>query len=297
MTRAFGFRLAVGVVTKGRASILLEMLVHLAKQTRQADQIMVCSPSHDDVAGADAIQNVKLMIAPPGTSCQRNRILEACGGFDAVLFLDDDFFPADRYLEAIVEAFQQSADIVVTTGLVLADGARGPGLSQADAIRTLADDHYDGGWPGTIPAWNGYGCNMGVRMSPINSHGLRFDERLPLYGWYEDIDFTRRMAKYGQLVRVMAARGVHLGVKSGRVSGIRLGYSQVANPIYLARKGTYPWSHAMSSIARNMAANLVRSVWPEPYVHRRGRVAGNLLAFFDVIRGRVSPERILDLAG
>ena len=290
------FSLAIGVVTKGRPQTLISMLRHLQKQTRPPNHIMVCAPSLDDVVGADAFANAEFMVGPAGIARQRNVILEACAGFDAVLFIDDDFFPAPRYLEAIVAAFEAAEDTVVTTGLVLADGARGPGLSEDAALQTIAADEYDGAWPGTVPAWNGYGCNMGLRLGPVRAHGLRFDERLPLYGWYEDIDFTRRLAQYGNVVRVMAARGVHLGVKSGRVSGIRLGYSQVANPVYLARKGTYPWGHALSSIARNMAANAVFSIWQEPYVHRRGRMVGNLIALSDILRGRISPERILQLA-
>jgi hypothetical protein len=94
-------------------------------------------------------------------------------------------------------------------------------------------------------------------------------------------------------VQVATARGVHLGAKSGRTSGKRLGYSQVMNPVYLARKGTYPWKRALRSISRHLAINLVRSVRPEAWVDRRGRLLGNGLALIDLCRGRIVPERIL----
>jgi hypothetical protein len=100
---------------------------------------------------------------------------------------------------------------------------------------------------------------------------------------------------HGRILRLAGARGVHLGVKVGRTPGLRLGYSQVANPIYLARKGSFPWSHALPSAARHCAINLLRSFAPEPEVDRFGRFRGNMLAVFDLLRGRMAPDRILAL--
>ena len=131
---------------------------------------------------------------------------------------------------------------------------------------------------------------MATRLAPMRAHDIRFDERLPLYGWQEDVDFSRRLAAHGTVVRLDAATGVHLGTKSGRTAGIRLGYSQVANPIYLTRKRCgYPVKRALEHIAKNMASNVVRSPWPEPFVDRVGRLRGNLLALRDLATGRARP--------
>ena len=70
-------------------------------------------------------------------------------------------------------------------------------------------------------------------------------------------------------------------------------YSQIANPIYLVRKGTMPRSYAYLLIRRNVAANLLGSFRPEPWIDRRGRLAGNALALADIAIGRISPQRIL----
>jgi GT2 family glycosyltransferase len=142
---------------------------------------------------------------------------------------------------------------------------------------------------------NGYGCNMAVRLQAARIAQCRFDERLPLYGWLEDVDFSRQLARHGQIVKVSAAQGIHLGVKLGRQSGVRLGYSQIANPIYLSRKGTCPWPQALQMMSRNIAMNLARSLRPEPYIDRLGRVAGNLKAIGDLLTGRLDPQRILEL--
>jgi hypothetical protein len=96
-------------------------------------------------------------------------------------------------------------------------------------------------------------------------------------------------------VNSAALRGVHLGIKLGRTSGVRFGYSQIANPVYLIRKGSMSWRHANKLMWRNIAANVARSFFPEPWVDRKGRLKGNVLALMDIIRGRSSPGRILQL--
>jgi hypothetical protein len=116
-----------------------------------------------------------------------------------------------------------------------------------------------------------------------------------LYGWQEDIDFTSQLKRFGRVVGLTTLIGVHLGAKSGRESGVRLGYSQVVNPVYLMRKGTVPAKFALEMIGRNLAANTIKSIWPEPYADRRGRLKGNLLAASHLIRGRIEPEHILNL--
>ena len=136
---------------------------------------------------------------------------------------------------------------------------------------------------------------MAFRMAPIERNNIRFDERLPLYGWYEDVDFSRRVSKHGSAVRVRQAWGVHLGVKSGRHSEVRLGYSQVANPIYLAQKQSVPWSFAVASVASRSLKNFVRSFAPESHIDRRGRLRGNLRAFRDLSTGTLNPTRVTSM--
>jgi hypothetical protein len=134
---------------------------------------------------------------------------------------------------------------------------------------------------------------MSIRAAAIGS--LRFDERLPLYGWQEDIDFTSQLRARGRVVGMNTLCGVHLATKSGRISGVKFGYSQVANAVYLVRKGTVPAGFAYKLMARNIAANMVKSVRPEPYIDRFGRFRGNLLAAGHILMGRVDPEYILKL--
>ncbi|GGJ07852.1 glycosyltransferase family 2 protein [Neoroseomonas lacus] len=288
-------RIAIGIATRGRPTILAGVLEDLRRQTRRADRIIVCHVTADDVAGCDAVTGVEFITAAAGLPRQRNAILDAAADCDAVLFLDDDFLCAPEYLAVTEAAFMAHPEMVVATGTVIADGANGPGYSLTDGAALLAADVAPEDASAAAPHFNGYGCNMAFRMTTVRAHGIRVDERLPLYAWYEDIDVTRRLGEHGSILRLAGARGVHLGSKSGRVKQLRLGYSQVVNPVYLARKGSFPWSHAIPSAARHCLANLVRSVKPEPWADRWGRFQGNMIGVWDLLRGRAAPERVLDL--
>ncbi len=288
-------RLAVGIATRGRAAILAETIAELASQTRAADELLISHVGPEDVGDLPHHRpDIRFLCTTPGLPRQRNAILEATEA-DILLFLDDDFFPAPPYLAVLERVFAAHPHCVVATGTVIADGAKGPGIAPAEARALLAADRPPHDPLAVAPHFNGYGCNMAVRMDVVRRTGIRVDERLPLYAWYEDIDFTRALGRHGAILRLAGARGVHLGVKQARTAGLRLGYSQVINPIYLARKGTFPWSHAIPSAARHLAINAARSLFPEPHVDRFGRLKGNLRGLLDLARGRVEPERALAL--
>ncbi|MCA3422936.1 MAG: glycosyltransferase [Roseomonas sp.] len=287
--------LTIGIATRGRPAILAGVLRDLARQSRPADRILVCHVSADDITGCETIPDVDFITAPAGLPRQRNRILDEARGSDVVLFLDDDFLCNAQFLAVLESCFKRHPDMVVATGTVIADGANAPGYDLAEGAALLAADPGVADAFAVTEAFNGYGCNMAFRMAAVRAHGIRVDERLPLYAWYEDIDVTRRLGAHGKILRLAGARGVHLGVKAGRVPGLRLGYSQVVNPIYLAIKGSFPWSHAIPSAARHCLKNLLRSPFPEPWADRWGRFRGNMIGLWDLLRGRVTPERILDL--
>ena len=290
-------RVVVGIPTVGRSAILCETLRELGRQTRPADAVIVCGATEADLAGAaEADPGARLLVGRRGLPHQRNAIVDACADADVLVFFDDDFLAAPGYLAAIERHMTNDPATVVATGLVLADGIKGPGLTAIEGREILAASGAGTDAPGIHPTFSGYGCNMAVRLAAMRADTIRFDERLPLYGWQEDVDFSRRLAAHGTVVRVDGAQGVHLGTKSGRTAGVRLGYSQVANPIYLTRKRAgYPARRALEHIARNMASNVVRSPWPEPFIDRIGRLRGNLLALRDLATGRIGPERVLEL--
>jgi hypothetical protein len=287
-------RMAVIVATMGRPAQVGALLARLARQWREPDLIVLSAPDASHLPAACGDPRQRRVFGPPGLCAQRNRALDAlAGGADIVTFFDDDFVPADDYLLELEAAFADHPDWRVAMGHVLLDGAVGPGVSQHEAELALEAARRAPPAPREEIHPGAYGCNMSARAQAIGA--ARFDERLALYGWQEDIDFSARAGRGGRIVLTTRLLGVHLGVKSGRVSGLRFGYSQIANPVYLTRKGTMPAPFAARLMARNVAANLARALRPEPFVDRRGRLKGNLVAALDVLRGRITPERILNL--
>ena len=97
------------------------------------------------------------------------------------------------------------------------------------------------------------------------------------------------------MIACSSVTGVHLGVSGGRTSGKRLGYSQIANIVYLKRKGTMRAGFGNRLMTKNVLANTLRSVKPEPLIDRRGRLLGNVLAVVDCLRGEVDPRKILEM--
>lgn len=287
-------KIVVGIATAGRCAVLSETLGHLMRQSRLPDAILVCPAEPDDFdeAAAGALSVTARRVEGRRGSCaQRNAILDAADDADLIVFLDDDYMPAHDFLAEAEALFGGRAEIVVATGTLLADGIHGPGISAEEAVRILAAD--PGQAKTTRSVYNAYGCNMLVRMRAVRAVAARFDENLPLYGWQEDLDFCRQLAPAGEIVHSTALRGVHLGSKRGRTSGLRFGYSQIANPIYLWRKGSMTPRRALRLMAGNVAANIAGSLREQEFVDRRGRLKGNGIALLDLMRARLSPQRIL----
>jgi hypothetical protein len=292
-------KIAVGIATGGRREVLSTAIGLLARQTRLPNLLVICPTDPRDVDGSELEKfpaPALVVEAPIGLPAQRNRILSAVGDADVIVFFDDDFFACDSYLANIEALFAANPDVTAATGFLLADGAVGPGLAMEKGLDILqSDNRADLSNVALADIEGTYGCNMSFRLDSIRHSNLLFDENLPLYAWQEDIDFSMRLRPHGRIVKSEALRGVHLGIKAGRTSGLRLGYSQIANPIYLLRKGTMSRKHAGKLMGRNFLANLIRTLHPEPWVDRKGRLKGNLLAFVDLVIGRISPKRILQL--
>lgn len=288
--------LAVVIPTMGRAPTVRKMVDRLALQTRRADRVLVVGASPADIDSLKGVgAGIEAHIAPRGSCSQRNYAIDRIEGeADLVAFLDDDFLPSDDFFARAERLFRRYPDIVGVCGRPIADGADGPGIAFDDAVALLAANPDKDESDGRLrPLLGLYGCNMVIRAAAMT--GVRFDERLPLYGWQEDFDFTHTVGKRGRLVGWPDLKGVHMGEKAGRSSGKRFGYSQVANPLYLLHRDRMPRKRAMRLLRNNICSNLARSLWPEPYIDRRGRVAGNLLALRDLAFGRLDPQRILEL--
>ena len=288
--RAAGlYRIAVVYATRGRPEILASVVEMLDAQTRKPDDVVISAASLHDLGPLRSDGRLRCLLGPAGLTRQRNAALKHLSDTaDLVVFFDDDFLPHPQWLEKVERCFHDFPTVMAVTGHIIADGINGPGLSIPQALTAIGEagacrDYIQEGF-------SPYGCNMAFRCSGIK--GLSFDERLVLYGWLEDRDFGGALRKRGgRLIKLGSAVGVHLGVKSGRVSGHRLGYSQIVNPVYLHRKGTMTTGSLLIHLFRNLTSNLLRSPLPERHVDRFGRLRGNVKGVRDLLCGVLLPER------
>ncbi len=285
---------AVVVATLGRPELFGQMRALIAAQTVQPDMLLFSVVSGADFP-ADFVpdDHCQVILGQKGLCAQRNNALDWLGDrYDIVLFYDDDYIPARTSVEGVERFFRTHPEVAGATGQVVADGINTSGIGYDQALTILEKHASRDSTPNCIVAsLNGlYGCNMAYRVSAIAGH--RFDERLKLYCWQEDIDFAASLHSRGRIVKTFAFAGVHMGIKSGRTPGKRLGYSQVINPSYLVSKGTMPLAFAFKLVLRNVLANHLKTFTPEPWVDRWGRTKGNWIGIADLLRGRVTPERI-----
>ena len=300
------------VATKGRAPEVSYLLDALLQQESGVDGIYVIGAEPADLAGLDShpihhITYVRLLIAPTaGGTFQRNYGVDALLSDEIVaagnqpwcaVFFDDDFRPERNWLAACSELFQSDPNVVALTGRVLADGVKGDGLTETQARdylsgATAPQTHWASGSTRRLISCV-YGCNMAFAERAIRS--CRFDEALPLYGWQEDQDYTAQAARLGTIVYEPTCVGVHLRSKRGRTSGLRLGYSQIANPVFLMKKRTMRARKAFGLIVRSVLSNAVHSIGAHPLVDYRGRLKGNLLACIDLLCGNSHPGRVLKI--
>jgi GT2 family glycosyltransferase len=281
--------------TSSRPQILRNAIAALNQQTVRPNSIIVsCVDTSDvDQSVGEHRRDIKIVTGEIGLTKQRNRALRHLPDTASlVVFFDDDFIPHPRWIESVQTIFARYADVVAVTGRLIADGIHGPGYTFEQAQDLIANSNIEP-IDSIKEPYSPYGCNMAFRRSAIGD--IWFDERLVLYGWQEDRDFGSQVARRGRIVKTDLALGVHMGVKRGRTPGIRLGYSQIANPIYLYGKGTMALTAVFDHIFRNFGSNFLRSFLPEPYVDRPGRLRGNFTAMFDLLRGRMAPERAAQL--
>lgn len=297
MSNTENIKVAIGIATAGRAHIVAETIEYLMTLDEKPDELLICPASEKDIDQEKLLKTMidcKIVSGPRGLPAQRNVLMRESIS-DVMIFLDDDYLPASDFVTQARELFVSNHSIVVATGNVLADGILTQGLTFEEAKKILSQSSPING--GSISnTYNAYGCNMLIRLDVAKRNNVQFDEGLPLYGWLEDLDFSRRLKPYGEIVRSMSLRGVHLGTKkAGRSPGKQLGYSQIANPIYLIRKGSMSWPRAVRLMSKNVIANTVKSFKPEPWVDRTGRLKGNLLAFRELLTGKLDPKRITAL--
>jgi GT2 family glycosyltransferase len=288
-------RTAVVLASAGRPNLLQDILESCSAQVGADFETVVSVPDDRSLpTDRSRLAGVTLVTGTRGLAAQRNAALDALPGVEVVVFFDDDAVVRPDYVARALAFLEVHPEVVGLTGEVLLDGAVSgevpPDVAQAALERSFGEPASER-WR---PTRELYGCNFVVRVD--RAPELRFDARLPLYSWLEDHDFARRLMTVGPLAHVDDCVIVHRAAASGgRQSHARLGYSQVMNPVYLRQKGSFPVWLAAQQIFRPVAKNIALSLAGPARQWRRERLRGNAMAVADAVRGRITPERILEL--
>jgi glycosyltransferase involved in cell wall biosynthesis len=257
--------------------------------------VSACDRNDIDQSVVDE-RGIHVLFGPPGLTAQRNRALAlARATHDIIIFFDDDFIPSRFWIERVQELLAMQPEIGCVTGRVLENGVANGGLEWSYGQFVVDSEDLNKAAmnsPSTQYPCSPYGCNMAFRATAI-AH-LWFDERLALYGWLEDLDFGFRVATRAKTISTDIVWGVHLGSKSGRVSGFKFGYSQVVNPWYLVNKGVLKPFDLWKNVAFGLAANLLGTVFMKSHIDRWGRLKGNIVGIKDIMLSHWAPERITE---
>jgi glycosyltransferase involved in cell wall biosynthesis len=292
--------IAVIISTLNRPAVLHDTVLSIQRQCTRPRQILVSSPSLGHVLRQTlSLSQVQFVQSPIGSCAQRNAALGAVSpDTDLIAFLDDDIELCNSYFEEMVRLFKSRPEIIVSSGFMLHDGGRGSRITRERA-RELCDKQDGAATTGDLgvePLDYGYGCNFVCRYS--RARNFRFDERLPLYGWLEDSDFSHRCTQglHGPVTN-LRAQAIHLGWRSGRTSGLRLGFSTIVNPMYLRQKAKiFSLRHVIVNLwGRCLIGNIIGLLTNDREYDRAGLLKGNLAGFRHLLSGRCEPEEVLRL--
>lgn len=294
-------KVAVVLASAGRPEYLDQALSFVRDQSYAVSQIVISVPTSEDVWSRTVAKggDVDFVYGAKGLTKQRNAGVAALDAdIDLIAFFDDDAVLDDSYLRNAVRHFVRDPDIVGLTGNVLLDGVRMKRqLGLDESVAALSAATVDEASPEEATTVSElYGCNMVVRN--LGQQFPSFDESLPLYGWLEDLDFSRQLKIFGYLVRAEDCWLVHQGSTSGgRTQHERFGYSQIANPYRIFRRGRITVGHALMLIGRPVIANVLGSVFGIDRHRRRNRLRGNAAAVRHAARGKMRPQNAETMFG
>ena len=293
-------KIGLVIASHGRPVILQQVMTHLLLQRRVPDEIVISAVGHDDISAAIATDfRVRSVFGSVGLTCQRNRGISCLiDTADVIAFIDDDFLVGDDYFLNMERIFEQDDSIVGVNGEIIADGANSPGFTFEEGLRLGQQYRLRKTMPVTRELSGRYaeGCNGIIACRTANIGSIRFDEPLPLYGWQEDLDFCGALRRSGRLVRTNLVWGIHLRTKRGKGSEVRTRvFTGCQSSLYCSGRATCHLPMHSNWLRRTSSPTRIKSIRPESYVDRRGRLRGNFIGMFHLMTGRLTPEYILKL--
>src|SRR5262249_38322944 len=123
LERLMALKVIVIVATAGRKEISDRLLQHLENQTNPPDEVIVSAPDPSHVGTYQTKHfPTSHVFGTMGSTAQRNLgLASALGRCDVITFFDDDFLPADDYLEQLKSGFEGNHDWTVVMGRTIHD--------------------------------------------------------------------------------------------------------------------------------------------------------------------------------
>lgn len=295
--------LGVVIATMRRPDILAETIAALACRTTVPAHVLVIGTEAADLPPpiAAAPFPIYYLVSPRrGLTAQRNYgTSQLPATIRDVAYIDDDVEVHDDYCQEVSRVFADDPEVTAFSGCLLSNASN----TSRTAARTLLDSYAIHpqlpGFERLASKWPGlYGCTMNIRRTLIERE--RFDENLPLYGLGEDVEIGFRLRRHGKVGGSGRCAIVHLAARSGRISEVGVGYAQIINFVYFARKRIgYSYRHCLFQrvapvLLRNIASGFfgLRGRDDADY---RGRLKGNLVALRHLLGGSVDPGRLVEV--
>lgn len=295
----------VGVViaTAGRREVVADTISSMGRLNYVPGCLVVVGATHKDLPDINTklpFSVHSLVATEMGASIQRNQGFKKIDStVKYVCFLDDDMeFHQDYFME-VEKVFDSDQRIAGFSGMVLANGNinRIHAREKLDAHEIHLEMPSFGFYPNKWPGF--YGCNMNIRRDLL--HAEVFDEKLPFNSFGEDCEMGFRLSYHGFVGGSARCPAVHLATKSGRISEVGLGYSQIINYLYFTQKHigfpkikTY-WEKIIKKLIINLVLAIFSCLGLKSRVGRRGRFLGNMLAIGDVFKGQVNPMNLIKI--
>lgn len=279
---------SVIIASRGRSEILKETLESIWNQDDTPDEVIISVVEKSDLPISFTSKHVIVLFGSAGLCAQRNLGLKSINSqCNLVSFLDDDLELAPGYFSEVRSAFSKGSAIAGANGNILNEGCS---REYARGILCHAHDRQEIKSMQSLKSL--YGCNMHFRKEYAIKE--QFDERLLLYAWLEDYDYSSRISKHGPLFFIPTAKLCHLKEPSGRMDNKKFGFAQIMNPFYIHRKGLLKINEYIKiHFLKVILSNSLKTMKAESAGF--ARLSGNMIALRLILKGKILPEYIANV--
>jgi succinoglycan biosynthesis protein ExoM len=203
-----------------------------------------------------------------GLSSARNSALQLAFAAQADLFafLDDDEVPSPRWLQSLVDCFQEPSTTIVV-------GPLEPRFAIPPPRWIVAGDFFHHRCAGPDDQLEGYTGNVMMRTAAIAASGVRFDETLNAIGG-EDVVFFRALRARGFSIKFTPGALAYESIPPGRASlkwMMRRWLRAGATGTLLLDGGNVGWRNRIANAARGLGRIAAGSVLVVVTAATRGR--------------------------